>query len=425
MRPYTEKLYWTLLLVLLASILIMGIGKSKNKSDFQDYYTASQKIYQRQDIYNLTLLKELKQTMTWKDVFKPEGIRKLNLLKGNIGTYIYPPFFAFSLIPLTSLFSYPTASILFMCFNFLCLLGSLYICIKLLDLKSFLPILPVGILLNFRFLESHVNNNQIAFVLIFLILLAIYLDKPLISGFLLALATVIKLTPAIFILYFLMRKKYLTICFFLIGVTFWLFLPSILGFEYHFKMLTNWYELVLQSAMKNPVFRAWKNNQSLMATIAKYFLAGADPINQSNFSMPFFVIGEKLARGLSFLMSSSLVLYLMFQDYRKKNDPLMISGLFILSVVLSGISWIHSFSVLLFPTFYMLQIVHNQKNVPYKKWQPTIGYAILVLLTARQVSGKYLENLTLMYSIFLYTSIFLFFYLSILSQPERRNHATQ
>ena len=57
--------------------------------------------------------------------------------------------------------------------------------------------------------------------------------------------------------------------------------------------LGNWYELVLNNAMKNPAFRSWKNNQSLIATIAKYFMVGADPLNQALFAMPFVSLGAK------------------------------------------------------------------------------------------------------------------------------------
>ncbi|MEM7181348.1 MAG: glycosyltransferase family 87 protein [Spirochaetota bacterium] len=408
-----DRLYWILCSILLLALYAMGLGKSGNKSDFRDYYQASKKLQQREGIYNLKLLERLHKTIPLEKAFTPENITKIFELKNKVGTYIYPPFFAFSLLPLASVFSYETASAIFLTINFLCLLGSLFLCAKILALEQYVPLILGGILLNYRFFESHMNNNQIAFFLIFLILLAVYIDKPWLSGILLAWATAIKLTPAIFILYFLFRKKFSTIVVFTFAVVGFLLLPSFLGWEYSWKMLANWNHLVLQTAMKNPVFRAWKNNQSVIATVAKYFLAGADPISQPNFSMPFVVISNFTAKLIFYCIAFTWVGHLCYSFYKTANKFWFLSGLFILSVVLSGISWIHSFSVLLFPSLYALRVTFLQKPT-WQKWLPMGFYTLVVLGTVKQFIGKGGQDFFLMFSVFLYSSLFLYAYLYVL-----------
>ncbi|HRG77419.1 MAG TPA: glycosyltransferase family 87 protein, partial [Leptospiraceae bacterium] len=102
--------YFTGLLLLL--LLVQSIGRASNKSDFHDYYTASQLFFEQKDLYNIESLETLREEIKLEDLFKAENLKKLESLKGNVGTYIYPPLFAFLLIPLGWL-SYPTAATIF------------------------------------------------------------------------------------------------------------------------------------------------------------------------------------------------------------------------------------------------------------------------------------------------------------------------
>ena len=88
--------YFTVLLLLL--FLVQSIGRAKNKTDFHDYYTASQLFQQEKDLYNLNSIQTLAEEIKLEFLFKLENLKKLEGLKGNVGTYIYPPLFAFLLI---------------------------------------------------------------------------------------------------------------------------------------------------------------------------------------------------------------------------------------------------------------------------------------------------------------------------------------
>lgn len=98
--------------------------------------------------------------------------------------------------------SYPTAAMIFAIINFCSLLGCLFLITKFISFKNTFYILFFTLFINYRYLESHVANNQVAFILILLILLSIYIKNDALAGILLSLAILIKLTPAIFLFTF-------------------------------------------------------------------------------------------------------------------------------------------------------------------------------------------------------------------------------
>lgn len=181
---------------------INGILKSENRSDFRDYYNASIRFTQGNNLYNLDQIEEILTKLRSgeikiEEIFTPKVFLQLKDMMEGVGSYIYPPTFAFLLIPI-SLFPYEVASAIFLTLNFLALLGSLYILSVRFHRKGNLLFVIVLCILNLRFLENHQNNNQVSLILIFLILTSVHTNKDWLSGFLLSLAIVIKLTPGAF-----------------------------------------------------------------------------------------------------------------------------------------------------------------------------------------------------------------------------------
>jgi hypothetical protein len=407
-----KEKYKYLTIFMVVFILLQGLGKSASQSDFFDYYRASRLFAEHKDIYQWKAFKSLGEDFKVENLFQPETFDKFLSLKGNIGTYIYPPLFAFLIIPITGL-EYEIASAIFIIINSLSLVLALFFTYHLLEEKDFFFAASFwGLLFSYRFLESHVTNNQVTFILLALVLGAIYIEKKFdtftgksISAILLSLAIIIKITPAIFILYFFLKRSYLVIFLTLVFGGLWMLVPSVYGFEYNLGLIQNWNELVLQSAMKNPIFRAWRGNQSLVGTLAKYFLIGADPENQIKYGMPFYASSPVLVKYIFYSISFLLIAPVLFL---KERGNKMISILFILSVVLSGISWLHAFSFLLFPSiFFISEILSNKTRESYKYILFTIG--CLNLFTMKSISGKIIEESSLMFSLFLYTSIIFYF----------------
>ena len=186
-----ERILKVVNIIFLLGILVSGIDKSRAISDFNDYYRASQLYSSNSDIYQYEQIKDLSGKYTLDDLFKNSDlISKLESLRGNVASYIYPPTFAYLLIPISYL-SYENASLLFFLINYICLLGSIYLMKGLFYPSRFTYILFFSLLFSFRFLENHANNNQVAFILLFLILMAVKTRYNILSGFLLSLAVVI------------------------------------------------------------------------------------------------------------------------------------------------------------------------------------------------------------------------------------------
>lgn len=400
-------LSWFVFIVVLLSLFVTGVTKSKHQSDFNDYYRASKSFHSQEDIYHISLIKNLSESIKMENLFLPENLKKLEALKGNLGSYIYPPTFAFLLIPISHL-PYNAASMVFFITNFLCLLFSLFLIYKMIPSKNIILVYSISLVFCYRFLENHAINNQVAFILILLILLSVYVKSDCLAGILLSLGIVIKITPGIFVLYFLYKKRFKVLVFTGIFVGFWLLLPSLSGHEYNLTQLKNWYLLVLENAMKNPIFRAWKNNQSLLATLAKYFLNGADLLNQPQYSIPFIILTTTKVKVIFYTLTVLILTPLAWKSFKGIQDNLLLACLFILSVVLSGVSWIHSFSVLLFSFIYAVNFLYEHKEMKsYRVALGILGLSIIIL--GKQFIGSRVEDLVMMYSIYLYLSLLLYF----------------
>jgi len=388
-------------LLLLCVLFFSGWNKTHLISDFRDYYRASQLLKEKEDIYQFEEIKAIQTQYTLDNLFQKEVYEKLEKMKGNIASYIYPPSFSVLVYPLTFT-NYETASKIFFLINFLSLLGTIYLLSQMSFLTNFSLVLFLGLCFSYRFLENHTVNNQVGLLLMFLTFLSVYIKNDNWSGALLSLAVIIKLTPAIFLLYFFTTKRWKSLFYFGIFFLVWAILPLLFEYEYGLQQWKNWLEMVLFNAMKTPLFRAWKNNQSLIATLAKYFLIGADPINQQIFNLPFISLSNQFIKNLFTILAIGLISSLLWKVKTGLSEKAYISSLFILSVVLSGISWVHSFVVLFIPIYFLTETYLDHKSSTFGKI--FIFLNLLIIFTHKTFIGQ-VENLFLMFSIFLYISL--------------------
>ena len=407
-----------LVFVLLGLLAVQGISKSKQKSDFHDYYTASQLFSQKKDLYNRSLLENLSSELKLEDLFKAENFRKLQELKGNVGTYIYPPLFAFLLLPL-SYFNYETASLIFNLINFFCFIILLkfirnqYHSVNI-DNKIF-----YSLIVCYPFLESHVINNQVAFILLLLVYISLFSKSNILSGACLSIAIWIKITPAIFLFYFLYKKDFFRLGYTILFMIFWFLIPSFSSFEYNLSSSKDWFELVLGNALKSPTFRSWKNNQSLIATLAKYFLSNADVLNQDQFGLPFYSLSKHGFQIIFYSILLMIGLPFLIKIYKGIYDYSLISILFILSVIFSGISWLHSFIFLFFPIFYLIHLYKENILTKIQKYIFVI-ICFFILIANKNFIGESLDSAFKMYSYLLYIAIgYYFLYLSVNENEEK------
>jgi hypothetical protein len=404
--------------IVLFSILALFLGNSlsrvSQKSDFLDYYHASERWKTSENLYKFDVAFELQKTVKkWEDLFLPENAKLLSELQNQTATYIYPPLFSFLLLPLTYV-SEKSASGIHSFINFLALCGIIYLFAKpnrfQIKIKNIEWILVLVLLINFRYLENHIQNNQVGILLVFLVLLSLTTKNNLIAGLLLALATSIKVTPLVFVAIFLYERRRMAVIWFIIAMVLWNTLPMLYDANYTVTMTKLWITEVLGNALSNPLLRSWKNNQSLPSTLAKYFISGADFVNQPLYRMPFVSLTMGAVKLLQFALISLFGLPLLYLLKFKNKKWEIVSLLFLASALFSGISWIHSFVICLFPVYIM---VSKYQNLSFSKKEKISLIIILVLplLSHRSFVGGVIENVFLMFSILFYTGVALYIFI--------------
>lgn len=180
----------------------------------------------------------------------------------------YPPTSLLFLWPLGFL-DYQTANVIWNVLSMLSILVSIWLVCKIGQIEK-IWLGPLALLFTFFFFPTKFNlgNGQInAFLLLFCVLSLYFYQKSRknFSAFWLALATGIKFAPAIFILYFVIRRdwrqvfRFFSFLFSLVGFSFWL-IPAAYQLVYFRDILP----LSFTSAAKD-----WYYNQSLWGFLAR------------------------------------------------------------------------------------------------------------------------------------------------------------
>jgi len=186
-----------ILLILIITSLVAGHRVISGSSDFDTYYYAGKAILNNLALYTISE-------------------HSVNLSKS---PFIYPPFFAFFITPLSMIPIYQ-AAVMWNAISLLSFLGTIFLIIRIMgirqDLKSrvYEKNLPWLILLAALATAALMDNLVMAQVncLVFLMVaLGIYFlnqSRDFLSGFWIGMAACVKLFPAIFFPYFLIKWKW-------------------------------------------------------------------------------------------------------------------------------------------------------------------------------------------------------------------------
>ncbi|PKA28213.1 hypothetical protein CH381_02520, partial [Leptospira sp. mixed culture ATI2-C-A1] len=227
-------------------------------------------------------------------------------------------------------------------------------------------------------------------------------------------------TPLVFLFVFVYEKKYSRIFWFLIGLVLWNVLPLVYHWDYTIQMSKEWMTEILGNALNNPLLRSWKNNQSLSSTLAKYFVSGADFINQPTYGLPFLNLSVSVLKliQLVFIFVYGIPLLLL---WRKPNQKwTIISLLFLISALFSGISWIHSYIICLVPVYFILNKVFSTQ-METKELYFLILVLCLPIFSHRTFVGQKVESFLSMFSILFYSTSLLYFYIVRFALNENKN----
>lgn len=299
-----------------------------------------------------------------------------------IDLYKYSPAFAYFMAPFTKVHMHISVPIWYL-LAFISILFSIYLLKRIItgfnkgeDLPLYFYFLSFFLIL--RFLLVLLSRVQSDFLVLFFLVLSIWflrLKREVLSGFSLATAIMIKITPLIFVPYFIYRKFYKAAFASCAGILLYLWLPSLnLGWEKNIDYLKGWINALFTST---PELILWYKNQSLLSCISRLF--------SENSPVKIFLLPPLIIKGVFLLAASLMIFFALYFcrdliSYKKKEfgfgHLFEFSLILICMVLFSPLAWKHTFLHLL--VGYMVLIYYLMKN-PKDRLVLVLGGASFVL----------------------------------------------
>ncbi|MCE9598439.1 MAG: DUF2029 domain-containing protein [Spirochaetia bacterium] len=442
-----------------------------SRSDFEDYYQASRLLAEGKDPYRSEQLEDIRQlsgSFNPADLFDPVKLQQIIAKFRGLGTYLYLPFTAFALLPISGL-EYHSAAAIFQAASLLSLaimLWFLYASDRARAQngwaeRDFTVPLVSSLILFAGLLAENAGNGNIGFFLLLLCLPGLVLSmndsipRQILGGFLIGIAVVLKITPIFLALVLLAYFRIFALGGLTLGIAFGLIVPGLaLGFDRNVELIQGWYALIISTYNKFVFMRPWANNQTISGAIGKLFISGSD-VKQASFGLPLlsgvtdfetvrrFGLYVKIANAalmLTALVTSLVVLWRTFAgnfsgmigevlggkkshvDFWSNVTLVRLAFLVLLvSLVTSGVSWYHAYGMLFLPVYLRIRQSYNGQSLVLleKIAFTTIGFFSL----APMILSAHMRDTLAMYSIFAFgmVVIALCYAWLILRSSEARN----
>jgi alpha-1,2-mannosyltransferase len=268
------------------------------------------------------------------------------------------------------------------------------------------------LVLSLRPILSDLHHGNINLLILFLIVLALEAWRrgfDVLAGLVMALAISYKVTPALFIPYFLYKRSWRTVGAMMLGIGFFLVVaPSlILGPEFNWQCLTMWRLRILSPFLEHDVGSPQEVNQSMVGVLIRLLTeaksAGRHGYNGTQLQQLHLNILDWgpphvvwLAKGLSFGLLG-LLAYFCRTRTQRRDDPRLLGefSLVVLTMLFaSERSWKHHFVTLLLPYAYL---VYQVIVAPNRRVRGTIlgalGLsAVLIALTSTEIGGPLVHD---------------------------------
>lgn len=306
--------------------------------------------------------------------------------------------------------------------------GSLMLaCFMLLELalekEEYIPyLMGATLLLSIRFILYNFNYGQMNVVILSSIVAGLYFfhkKKDMLAALFMVIAISFKLTPVIFILYFLLKKEFrlvlwtiimLALLNFILPLFFW-------GIKEAIGVYSAWYSSLF--TLGN-IYAAKVTNYSLMSLLYRFFtdLSWGEkyvPVNIAALPYGFVTAAYALCAAISLFVF--IILFGRPAKQLEADNPgknlftVMLpeySAVVILMLLFSPISWQHHFVLLLLPNYYIVYffLKHGiKKNMPV--FVPAVLAFIMIDLSARFITGKVLCRILMNNSVITFGAVFL------------------
>ncbi len=314
--------------------------------DFSIYYEAGQRIEDGKEIYRHRY-----------EHLAHDG-RSFEL------SYLYPPTFA-AAFSLLGKFGEETAKLVWCTISYLCILGSAFLLYFFARsrVETFAPLslftLVLGVVVCFEPLYWGAMMGQVDSLVLFLlsaVLLALQREKKFLAALCLSLAAIIKISPALIALLFLLKRDYRSFCIFLfgIGVLCLLTIPGT-GLQPFLDFVVSLPELRQGKELAAFVF-----NFATVPAVLDVFSVNSDS-------------------GAAYLLQLFLVSLMFFLLFRVKECSLRFGILVVFMLLFSPILWFHHLCWLMLPIVILFCEQPNDVESRYRHW--TICAAFVFLTT--------------------------------------------
>jgi alpha-1,2-mannosyltransferase len=387
----SRKWVWTLIVTVLCLFTVFLIRYSqrapkRHYCDFRVYHDAGARFLRHENIYT-----------------RPDEA---------ITPFKYSPSFAMMFAPLSGIDRFD-ASLIFFTLNFLWMAMVVVLSGKIAGLEALAPpqrvwayilsLLCVG-----RFILVVTDEGQVTILMFLLTLLSVWAAekrKNALAGFCLAAAMLIKYTPAIFIPYFLVRRRWSAAAWTFIGLALLVLLPVVfLGLPTYKTYMTSWFPYIRETSLDMASYFDSKN-QSIYSMVIRLITMGTESgMSWMRMNMEQAkVIGTWVGLGLFAFALGPVVL-------RRRRETVAedTAMLLILMALLNPNAWLTNFVVMFFGFLVIWKRVFLVRPLDKISLAAAVIAFILALLPAESLLGEDWQKTFEMWSLVPFASLVLF-----------------
>ena len=332
------KQHWIKITIILL-IFTVSMGRFQHKmpkrqfADFHVDYFTGQRMLQGENVYDQNAYREEK-----------------------VAVFKYPPLFA-SITALFALASERTAATIWFILNFILLIAFLNFSGKMIFDENVTQrqrdwIYFWSLFLTVRFYLQNFDAGQVNFLMMAAILLGLYANnkkRDVLAGFLIGFSIILKYMGALFIPYFILKRKYKVVLYIFVSLIFYSILPALFwGWAKNLELQRQFFPYLCQTSLDMHSLSDYAN-QSLMAMFVRfgseYGNYGINLISLKDYHLGFVT-------GCTYLLVYFLALYpgRSCNVFRSKEslNIVDIALIFVCVAIFNPNAWMHAFIFLAF-----------------------------------------------------------------------------
>ncbi len=319
--------------------------------DFPQDYIAGKQLLAGKSMYPSNYMDIYIHTLSMNNVNIPQRLKYVN------GINAHPPFTAIFLLPLC-LLSFHNAIYLYSFITLICMFLITLLLMKSEDISWFYLPLMILFVLAWPPFQANLAVGQIAiFVALFTLAgwYSLIKGKENMSGIFIALATMLKFYPGLFLVYFLINKRYRAFIISVISISLILVLTLVVT-RYNF-----YYYIFHIMPTDAKYWGADIGNLSINGYIAKLFLSV-----KAYYNVGVFAASENyLYKNIFFSITVAVIILYSIVSIKRYdyNHALGFSVFIILSLLLSPICWNHYLTLLLLPLIVFAKELRKKRTI--------------------------------------------------------------